>query len=155
MKIRVAEPEDAAEICVVLRRAITELCVADHRYDPEILQPWLGNKTETNLRDWTSRSGQIYYVAVIDGTIAGVGAVSAADGILLNYVSPDYQYRGVSKAIMKALEVWLIQQGQTSSRLHSTSTARSFYEKIGYLPNGEPETRKTGLVSFPMIKQLG
>lgn len=154
MQVRVAEPDDAAEICIVLRRAITELCVADHRYAPEILQPWLGNKTETNLRDWIVRFGQIYYVAVIDETIAGVGAVSATDGVMLNYVSPDYQYRGVSKAIMATLERWLLQQGQNCSQLHSTVTARSFYAKIGYLPNGEPETRKTGLVSFPMIKDL-
>lgn len=144
----------AAQICSVLRRSITELCVADHRYDPEILQPWLGNKTEDNLRDWILREGQIFIVPLIDDTIAGVGAVSATEGILLNYVSPDYQYLGVSKAIMEALEMWLLEHGQSFSRLHSTATARGFYEKIGYVANGERETRKTGLVSFPLIKQL-
>ena len=154
MQIRAAQLEDAAQICCVLRRSITELCVADHRDDPEILQPWLANKTEDNLRDWILREGQIYYVALIDDTIAGVGAVSAVDGVLLNYVSPDYQYRGVSKAIMAALELWLVQQGQSCSRLHSTATARSFYEQIGYIANGEPETRKTGLVSFPLVKKI-
>lgn len=154
MLIRAATAEDAAEIRTVLRRSITELCAADHQNDPQILSQWLANKTEDNLRGWIARTGQIYFVAEIDGRIAGVAAVSATDGILLNYVSPDYQYRGVSKALMAVSEGWLKQQGQVVGRLTSTATAKQFYAKLGYLPEGDAKTGRSGMPSFPMKKLL-
>ncbi len=91
---------------------------------------------------------------MIDGQVAGVGAVSAIDGILLNYVSPDYQYRGVSKALMAAMENWLKEQGQLVSRLTSTVTARQFYESLGYLADKEPVTGRSANPAFPMKKYL-
>ncbi len=154
MEIRAAIQDDAAEICLVLRRSITELCVADHNNDPQILDPWLANKTPENLETWIARAGQTYRVAVISGKIAGVGAVSATEGVVLNYVSPDFRYHGVSKALMMALEEWLKEQGQSASRLTSTATARQFYETIGYLPDGEPQTGRSGIPAFPMRKSL-
>ncbi|MDM7849776.1 GNAT family N-acetyltransferase [Pseudochrobactrum kiredjianiae] len=155
MEIRSARQDDAAEICSVLRRSITELCIADHHNDPQILDPWLANKTSDNLRAWIVRDGQTYRVAVIEGQIAGIGAVSATEGVLLNYVSPDFQYRGVSKALMVTLENWLKEQGQSVSCLTSTATARKFYGKIGYLPDGKPQMGRSGSPTFPMRKQLG
>lgn len=154
MEIRAAKQDDAAEICLVLRRSITELCLADHNNDPQILDPWLANKTPENLQTWIACSGQTYRVAVIDDQIAGVGAVSAIEGVLLNYVSPDFRCRGVSKALMAALEDWLKEQGQVVCHLTSTATARQFYETIGYLPDGEPQTGRSGNPAFPMRKCL-
>jgi GNAT superfamily N-acetyltransferase len=154
MEIRAAKQEDAAEICLVLRRSITELCVADHNNDPQVLDPWLANKTPENLQAWIARAGQTYRVAVIDGQIAGVGAVSDIEGVLLNYVSPDFQYCGVSKALMAALEDWLKEQGQVVCHLTSTATARQFYKTLGYLPDGEPVMRRSGMLTFPMKKLL-
>ena len=154
MLIRAATAQDAAEICMVLRRSITELCAADHQNDPHILSQWLANKTEDNLQAWIAREGQIYFVAEIDGRITGVAAVSATNGVLLNYVSPDYQYRGVSKALMAALESWLKEQGRVVCHLISTATARQFYETLGYLPDGEPVMRRSGMLTFPMKKLL-
>lgn len=139
---------------MVLRRSITELCAADHQNDPLILNPWLANKTPDNLREWIAREGQVYLVAEIDGQITGIAAVSATDGILLNYVSPDYQRRGVSKALMAVSEGWLKEQGQVVSRLTSTATAKQFYEKLGYLPEGDAKTGRSGMPSFPMSKAL-
>jgi hypothetical protein len=37
MEIRDATLSDAAAACEVLRQSISELCVADHHNDPEIL----------------------------------------------------------------------------------------------------------------------
>ncbi len=154
MEIRAARQDDAAEICIILRRSITELCIADHHNDPQILDPWLANKTSDNLRVWIVRDGQTYRVAVIEGQIAGIGAVSATEGVLLNYVSPDFQYCGVSKALMAALEDWLKEQGQDVCHLTSTATARQFYKTLGYLPDGEPQTGRSGNPVFPMKKLL-
>ncbi|HWD14597.1 MAG TPA: GNAT family N-acetyltransferase [Pseudochrobactrum sp.] len=68
--------------------------------------------------------------------------------------SPDYQYRGVSKALMAVSEGWLKEQRLVVSRLTSTATAKQFYEKLGYLPDGEAKTGRSGMPSFPMSKTL-
>ena len=99
MKIRDAVPEDASAACAVMRRSITELCAADHRNDPAALQRWLGNKTTEIFRSWT-RSGNSMLVAVEGETILAVGCVTDAGEITLNYVAPDAQFRGVSRAML-------------------------------------------------------
>jgi Acetyltransferase (GNAT) domain len=43
-------------------------------------------------------------VAVEHGTILAVGGVSEAGHITLNYVSPDARFRGVSRALVAALD---------------------------------------------------
>ena len=104
MDIRDANAEDAEEACQVLRRSIIELCAADHRNDPALLEAWLRNKTPANVAAWMKRIDASYLVAVDEGAIAAVGAVTDAGEILLNYVSPDARFRGASRALLAALE---------------------------------------------------
>jgi GNAT superfamily N-acetyltransferase len=63
----------------VIRRSISELCEADHRNDPEILRRWLANKTPEIGGSWIIKPGN-------------------------SVVSPDARFRGVSRAILTALE---------------------------------------------------
>ena len=56
MDIRDANPSDAAAACEVLRRSISELCVADHGNDPTFLQRWLSNKTPAIVTSWIQQS---------------------------------------------------------------------------------------------------
>ena len=95
MKIRDAIPEDAPAACQIMRRSIAELCAADHKDDPAILQRWLSNKTPEIFKSWI-RPGNSLLVAVEDDRILAVGAVTDAGEITLNYVSPDARFRGVS-----------------------------------------------------------
>lgn len=52
MIIRDALAHDAQAACAVLRDSISQLCVADHHDDPEILSRWLANKTPENVAAW-------------------------------------------------------------------------------------------------------
>lgn len=87
------------------------------------------------------------------GDIVGVGAASAAGEILLNYVSPDARFRGVSKAILLHLESYVLAQGNRKSFLSSTRTAHPFYLAVGYEDAGEPELW-AGMSAQPMVKWL-
>ena len=89
IEIRDALPIDAPAACEVLRRSITELCVADRRKDPTILQRWLSNKTPEIVASWVGKSGNSVLVAVGEGGVLSSGAVTDAGEITLNYVSPD------------------------------------------------------------------
>jgi hypothetical protein len=93
MEVRDAVPEDAPAGCLVMRRSIAELCVADHKNDPAILARWLGNKTVENVVDWIRQPDNSLMVAVEDGKILAVGSVTDSGSIGLNYVSPDARFR--------------------------------------------------------------
>ena len=97
-------PDDASAGCVVMRRSIAELCVADHKNDPAILARWLENKTVENFVAWINQADNSLMVAVEDGAILAVGSVTNSGSIGLNYVSPDARFRGVSRALLHALE---------------------------------------------------
>jgi GNAT superfamily N-acetyltransferase len=154
MKIRDAAPEDAVSACEVLRRSIVELCVADHRNDPEILTRWLGNKTPAIVASWIIQPNNSLLLAVEGDTILGVGSITNAGEITLNYVSPDARFQGVSRALLRALEARAMERGNTRCTLVSTETARRFYQAAGYIEDGPPRGLFGTASSYPMSRRL-
>jgi GNAT superfamily N-acetyltransferase len=154
MEIRNAVAEDAPAACDVLRRSISELCVADHRNDPAILMRWLSNKTPEIVASWIARRDNSVLVVVEDGTILAVGSVTDAGEITLNYVSPDARFCGVSRALLGALEARAIKRGQVRCTLTSTETARRFYCANGYVDDGYLAGKFGTSASYPMSKLL-
>ena len=148
-----AVPEDAAVACQVMRRSIAELCTADHGNDPAILERWLRNKTPEIFRSWI-RPGNTLLVAVENDGILGVGCVTDAGEITLNYVSPDARFRGVSRALLTALEERARSQGHARCMLQSTETARRFYLERGYSEDGPAQHHFGTTSGYPMSKQL-
>jgi GNAT superfamily N-acetyltransferase len=142
MEIRNAVPADAAAACEVLRRSISELCVADHGNDPAIIAGWI------------DQPGSSLLVAVENGTILAVGAVTDQGEITLNYVSPGARFRGISRALLAALEARAMERGNQRCTLVSTDTAHAFYRSAGYVDTGIPEGRFGTRASHPMTKTL-
>jgi GNAT superfamily N-acetyltransferase len=155
MEIRDAVAGDAEEACAVLRRSISELCHADHGNDPATLARWLENKTPENVTAWIARPDSSMLVAIENGAIVAIGSATDAGEILLNYVSPDARFRGVSRALLAALEARAAERGAERCHLHSTETALRFYRANGYAKDGPP-AGKFGMSSgYPMAKSLG
>lgn len=154
MEIREATVEDAAAACGTLRRSIAELCIADHRNDPAILAQWLGNKTPETVTAWIVRADNSVLVAVEGGVIHAVGAVTDEGEITLNYVSPDVRFRGITRAMLKALESRAAQRGNVRCTLTSTETAWRFYRSAGYVETGAPQGLFGTESGYPMSKRL-
>ena len=155
MVIRRAVIEDASAACQVLRRSIVELCAADHRNDPDVLRLWLANKTTEIVGSWIEKPDSTMLVAVEGDAILGVGSVTDAGEITLNYVSPDARFRGASRSLIGALEDRARELGNARCHLSSTETARGFYLRLGYTEDG-PAFCKFGTTgSYPMSKVLG
>jgi GNAT superfamily N-acetyltransferase len=138
----------------VLRRSITELCVVDHRNDPAILARWLSNKTPEIFRSWITQPTNSVLVAVEGDVILAVGSVTDEGKITLNYVSPAARFRGVSRALLGALEDRAVQRGNVRCTLTSTETARRFYRANGYVEDGLPVGEYGTSSSYPMSKVL-
>jgi GNAT superfamily N-acetyltransferase len=154
MEIRDARLEDAPTGCQVLRRSITELCVADHRNDPAILAQWLGNKTPEAFVSWITQPGNSLLVAIEDGKVLAVGSVTDGGKIALNYVSPDARFRGITRALLGALEARAVERGNVQCTLTSTETARRFYHANGYIETGAPVCEFGSMSGYPMAKSV-
>jgi GNAT superfamily N-acetyltransferase len=154
LNIRDAAKADAAAACEVLRASITELCVADHRNDPEIVGRWLANKTPENLTSWIADPEASLLLAVKGDEILAVGAVRNDGEITMNYVSPAARFRGVSTALLEALERRAKERGNTNCNLLSTETAHRFYLDRGYVGVGAPQGKFGTASSYPMSKKI-
>src|ERR1700712_4183843 len=153
MKIRDAIPDDAPAACEIMRRSITELCVADHGNDAAVLQRWLSNKTPEIFRSWIQPVNSLR-LAVENDKILAVGCITTDGEITLNYVSPDARFRGVSNALLVDLERRAHDQGNQACKLESTETARRFYIARGYLEIGSPGRRFGTVSGYPMSKLI-
>jgi GNAT superfamily N-acetyltransferase len=136
-----------------LRSSITELCEPDHRNDPAILGAWLDNKTPENVTMWLNNTNNILLVAERLGRVVAAGALTKSGEIMLNYVSPDARFSGVSKAMMSALENEARRIGLKQCTLDSTQTAHLFYQAMGYVSRAAAGS-KHGTDNFPMVRHL-
>jgi GNAT superfamily N-acetyltransferase len=154
MKIRDAVLDDADAACAVLRRSIAELCAADHHDDPAILGRWLANKTPEIVASWIGKPDHSMLVAVEGPEILAVGAITNGGEITLNYVSPCARFRGISRAMLRALETRARERGNSECTLSSTDTALRFYLDAGYRRVGESAGKFGTQSSYPMARRL-
>jgi GNAT superfamily N-acetyltransferase len=154
MVIRDATPWDAPAACLVLRRSIAELCVADHGDEPSAVAAWLANKTPECFAALIVQPQNSLLVVAEGSDILAVGAVTDAGRITLNYVSPDARFRGISSALLVALEARAAERGATRSTLVSTETALRFYESRGFRRDGLPDRAHSKASGYPMSKRL-
>jgi GNAT superfamily N-acetyltransferase len=152
--IRDATPDDAGAACHVLRESISRLCVADHGNDPVILNAWLANKTPEIVAVWAVQKGNSLLLAVEGDAVLAVGSVTDAGEITLNYVAPVARFRGVSRALLKALEARAIARGNSRCTLTSTETAHRFYQSAGYVDDGAPTGKFGTSAGYPMSKEM-
>src|SRR5258708_26143154 len=154
MEIRDAVPSDARAAGQLLRRWLVGLCVAGHRNDPPVLQRCLAKKTPEMVASWIAQAGSSVLVAVEAGAILAVGSVTDTGEVMLNYVSPDARFRGLSRAMLRALENRAVERGNARCTLLSTETARRFYHDAGYAEEGPPQGKFCTSSSYPMSKRL-
>ena len=147
--VRAAIAADAPEMSDVLVASVTALCVEDHQNRPDAVSRWLANKTPSAVRDMIVAGRSRFLVALVDGEVAGVGCYGDRE-IRLNYVSPDHRFGGVSKTLLRTMEVEL---GPDEATLTSTATAHRFYRAMGWHDAGAPE-QWAGMVAYPMRKLL-
>ena len=151
LTIRRADLGDIEAMSRVLSASITELCEADHGNDPDKLAAWTRNKTPEGVAAMLANPRGRLFVAELDGVIVAVGAVSSTGEITLNYVAPTARFKGVSKAMLAALEEELRALGFAEGRLEATATARQFYEATGWIADG-PQAEGRMVNGYPMRK---
>ena len=132
MIIRLVKIKDANQGILVLRSSIIKLCEKDHHSNIDQIKDWLANKTTDIWCNWVNSAKFSLFIAELDGEIAGVSMISLNGVILLNYVSPDYRFKSVSKAMLNHMEEFAKNIGILMCTLQSTYTYKDFYNSAGY-----------------------
>jgi GNAT superfamily N-acetyltransferase len=137
IEIRQARPTDGPAACALLRRSIAEVCAADHQGKPDVLEAWLGNKTEANVTTWFSAPTNYALVAERDGQMVGMALLTQAGKIALCYVLPEALHGGVGRALINALECQARAWHINKLHLHSPPSSSAFYERQGFTNAGK------------------
>lgn len=151
--IQPAQPDQAADICAVIRRSITELCVEDHDNNPDKLACWLENKTVKNCQQWLSNDHSQSFVALEGGQVVGVALLDKEGFLHLCYVLASVMGLGVGKQLLQAVEAQARLWGLEEVTLESTATAWAFYKSQGYQLMQVPVS-VDGMLFYPMRKPL-
>jgi len=152
-KVREAIPSDSAEACKVLRRSIVELCALDYN-DQSIIDEWLHNKTVSNVKEWIQSDNSYSVVCTNDVLVVGFGTITLGGEVLLIYLVPEATLKGNGKLMLEAMETRVISEGIEEIRTISSITAKPFYERNGYIKNGEPLLVGGIKGDFPLIKKV-
>ena len=136
--IKKATNEYADEVCQVLIRSIKEVCIVDHKNDQAVLNKWLSNKTTENIKKWINDTSN-YSIVVINNQsdVIGFSMISVSGEILLNYLLPEYLFKGIGKMMLNNMEMFAGKLGVKKIIAMSTFTASGFYKKNGFVENPE------------------
>ncbi|MBQ5947237.1 GNAT family N-acetyltransferase [Massilia sp. ST3] len=140
IEIRKALPDDAPAACTLLRRSIEECRQDDHRNHPEVLGPWLGNKTPATVAAWFSTPSNFALVAESEGQLVGMALLTQAGKVALCYVLPEALRCGVGRALLSALEDQARAWNIAKLHLNSPAGATAFFERHGYLNAGKEKS---------------
>ena len=152
-KVREAIPSDSAKACEVLRRSISEIC--SHYYkNQSVIDEWLANKTESNVKKWIQSDKSYSIVCASNDLIVGFGAITLEGEVSLIYLVPEALHKGNGKLMLEAMEKRIISEGINEIHTVSSITAKPFYERNGYIKNGEPLLVGNIKGDFPLIKRV-
>ena len=132
MSIQNSSPKEANEITSVLRRSILELCGPDYNNDQTILEEWVENKTEENIKSWIESENTIAVTGYLNSSVVGFGLASLKGEVLLMYVLPEQKGKGYGASIYRSIETQLKTQNVNRVIAYSTITAKAFYHKMGF-----------------------
>ena len=152
-KVREAMPSDSAKACEVLRRSISEICSLDYN-DQSVIDEWLGNKTESNIKEWIQSVNSYSVVCTNDDHIVGFGTITLEGEVLLLYLVPEALRKGNGKLMLEAMEERIISECIEEIYTVSSITAKPFYERNGYTKNGAPMLVGNIEGEFPLIKRV-
>lgn len=152
-QVREAIPSVSAKACEVLRRSISEICSLDYN-DQSVIDEWLDNKTESNIKKWIQSVNSYSVVCTNGDLVVGFGTITLEGEVLLIYLLPEALHKGNGKLMLEAMEHRVISNGIEEIYTVSSITAKPFYERNGYTENGQPLLVGNIKGDFPLIKKV-
>ena len=131
VKIRKYTKSDAKALLALYYYTVHATNIKD--YNPDQVNAWAPTATE-GIGSWNERLiHEKAVVAEAGNTIVGFGTLhDKGKSIGMLYVNPDFQGKGVGKALLKKLEKKIKKKGEGETTVEVSITARPFFESRGY-----------------------
>jgi GNAT superfamily N-acetyltransferase len=130
MRIRRAEPADAAEIWAVHTRAVRQGCRS--HYSPADLAAWTSRANPAAYVDAIA-TRRVYVAEADNGRIAGFAQLHPQEGAIeAVYVDPDFARQGVGRAMLYALEDDARALGLPGLLVEASLNSVPFYGALGF-----------------------
>lgn len=153
MMFRKATADDAPAAWEIRNAAIRHACKGF--YPDDLLERWTAGEMTDAFVEFVV---QQFYVATVDGAVAGTGFVNLGDGrIDALFVRPDMMGKGIGKRILAFCEERGRAAGLTELTLDSTLNAAPFYRRCGFVGDAVSvyqSPRGFSLDCIPMTKRL-
>ncbi len=146
MIIREYIPEDCFETAELFYNTVHTVNSAD--YTKEQLNVWAPNKID--LEKWNNNFLEHYSLVALDNNIIiGFGDIDKTGYLDRLYVHREYQKIGVASALCDKLERSV--EGKITT--HSSITAKSFFEKRGYITIKKQTVNRQGIILINYIME--
>ena len=138
MKIRNYKIEDCDTVSRLFFETVHSINAKD--YSDGQLFAWASSVEDLKSRRCNALLEQRTVVAVIDGKIVGFASIDRSGELDLLFVDKDYQGQGIATALCDEIE-----KDFSVVTTYSSITAKSFFEKRGYIVIKEQEVERPGL----------
>ena len=147
--IRQANSEDTSAIKALISETVRR-CVAEDDASYEGIYSDICSAIDS----WVECSERsVYLVCEREDSIVGVVLIADFERMLLLFVGPSYQRRGIGRALLDcALDCCRRPGGSSRVTVNSSSYAAAFYRKYGFTPNGQARDLPGGCI--PLVIDL-
>lgn len=152
IRIRRGEAADNIGLGDVMHDAVRN---GPSRYTAEQQAAWVPEPRKG--ADWDRRlASQTVMIAEQAGTLVGFMTLEAPDYVDFAYIRPDWQGKGVFRALHDAIEQEARRTGQTRLHVHASLMAQPAFAAMGYAVTEQEEVAIRGVAfrRFAMEKSL-
>ncbi len=151
-RIRLAQPEDARVVGLLIRRVARRWILPDQ--SPEIGRALLSRLSAKALRE-KILEGQRFHLAYLGDMLVGVAAMRDDCHLTQFFVSTRYQGRGFARRLWLRTMQDAIRRANTSRfTLNATRCAVPVYLRLGFRAEGAERLSPNGLMTTPMTMTL-
>ncbi len=153
-KLRKASEDDVEELKILFQETV--LTVNSRDYSLSEVEDWAscGN----NLLKWKDAINTHYFILAVNQQlrIVGFSSITTQGYLHFLFVHKDYQNKGIATVLLDEMERCARTSGMRRVTSEVSLTARSFFEKRGYIAV-QKQCRKANLLyltNFLMVKEL-
>lgn len=118
--------DDEVDAVWAVFSASTRISVA-RDYHPDLIERWA--PADRDMNQWGQRlEAKNPFVAVVENRIVGFAEIEESGFIDCFYVHPDFQGKGIGKALLATVEKVAIEEGAERLFANVSVTARTFFE---------------------------
>jgi GNAT superfamily N-acetyltransferase len=152
LRIRLARPEDALEVGILVRRVVRRWIVPDQ--PTRVGKDLLARSSARSLREKIAK-GQRFFLAYMGDVLVGVSAMRDDSHLVHFYVSTRYQGLGVGRRLWeRTMRDAVRRAGTRRFTLNATRCAVPIYLRLGFRATGDERPSPMGVITTPMMLTL-